>query len=308
MAVPKFDDFLYPFLTILKEGDKTTKQMRQALAEYFHLSEDDLHLTTKGGNKTQLKDRMDWIFHHTRRAKCVENANGKRGVYHLTDRGREFIESRNTAVPDDMLIYPEYADYTKKPLRSGAPDQNSQVEGSGISTMTPTEMLQSSYDVIVEELADTLLACVLSISPKFFEHLVVDLLLHMGYGDPTNPNTLVTQYSHDDGIDGIIPQDRLGLDKIYVQAKRYNPDNKIGKPQLHQFSGAINEKKANKGVFITTSSFSEGARNFVRNINQTIVLIDGQQLARLMIEYNVGVSIQKTYEVKRIDSDYFTED
>ena len=151
-------------------------------------------------------------------------------------------------------------------------------------------------------------------SPYFFEHLVVDLLVKMGYGGSFANSAQVTQYVHDDGIDGIIYEDKLGLDKIYIQAKRYKLDNTVGKPQIQQFSGALDEQKATKGVFITTSSYSKEAKQYVEKLNKKIVLIDGQELARYMIEYNVGVSTKnvgvstkQVYEVKRIDSDYFEE-
>ena len=142
-------------------------------------------------------------------------------------------------------------------------------------------------------------------TPVFFEKLVVDLLVAMGYGGAGKDSAIVTPYSRDDGIDGIIKEDKLGLDNIYVQAKRWT--NQVTKPQIQQFSGALDEQKASKGVFITTSTFSKEARNFVAKSSKKIVLIDGQQLADYMIEFNVGVSIKKTYIIKRIDTDYFEE-
>jgi restriction system protein len=173
--------------------------------------------------------------------------------------------------------------------------------------MTPTEQLEKAYHSIVDDLAADLLQKTLEQSPYFFEHLVVDLLVKMGYGGSFANSAQVTQYVHDDGIDGIIYEDKLGLDKIYIQAKRYKLDNTVGKPQIQQFSGALDEQKATKGVFITTSSYSKEAKQYVQNLNKKIVLIDGQELARYMIEYNVGVSTKQVYEVKRIDSDYFEE-
>ena len=179
------------------------------------------------------------------------------------------------------------------------------IEGS--DDLTPTEQLEQAYHSIIDDLAADLLQKVLEQSPLFFEHLVVDLMVKMGYGGSFANSAHVTQYVHDDGIDGIIYEDKLGLDKIYIQAKRYKFDNTIGKPQIQQFSGALDEQKATKGVYITTSSYSREARTYVEKLNKKIVLIDGQELARYMIEYNVGVSTKQVYEVKKIDLDYFEE-
>ena len=141
--------------------------------------------------------------------------------------------------------------------------------------------------------------------PIFFEKLVVDLLVSMGYGGAFKDAAMVTQYCKDGGVDGIIKEDKLGLDNIYVQAKRWS--NQVSKPQVQQFAGALDEKRASKGVFITTSTFSKDAKHYVENLSKKIVLIDGEQLANYMIEYNVGVSVKTVYEIKRLDSDYFDE-
>ena len=173
--------------------------------------------------------------------------------------------------------------------------------------ITPTEQLETAFQSINNDLAADLLQKTLEQSPVFFEHLVVDLLVKMGYGGSCANSAQVTPYVHDDGIDGIIYEDKLGLDKIYIQAKRYKPENIVGKPQIQQFAGALDEQKASKGVFITTSSYSKEASGYVDKLSKKIVLIDGNELARYMIEYNVGVSVKTVYEIKRLDSDYFEE-
>lgn len=165
-------------------------------------------------------------------------------------------------------------------------------------------MLEQAYHSIVDDLAADLLQKTLDQTPQFFEYLVVDLLVKMGYGGSFANSAKVTQYVHDDGIDGIIYEDKLGLDKIYIQAKRYKPENTIGKPQIQQFAGALDEQKATKGVFITTSSYSKEARSSVDKLSKKIVLIDGQELARYMIEYNVGVSTSVWTHHFRIMSDW----
>ena len=233
----------------------------------------------------------------------------ERGVYRITQRGRDYLASHNTMRKQDLMQYEEFAAYARGNLSITKDIPSSPVSSQDAETanLTPTEQLEQAYHSIIDDLAADLLQKTLDQTPQFFEHLVVDLLIKMGYGGSFANSAHVTQYVHDDGIDGIIYEDKLGLDKIYIQAKRYKLDNTIGKPQIQQFSGALDEQKATKGVFITTSTYSKEARQYVEKLNKKIVLIDGQELARYMIEYNVGVSIRQVYEIKRIDSDYFEE-
>lgn len=305
MAVPVFEDFLYPFLLATSNKDMTVAEMRQYVVDYFHLTEEDCSLRTKSGNATQVSDRLNWVRQYLRRAQMIEIP--ERGLYRITQRGKDYLASHNTLRKQDLMQYPEFASYANG---TATPSPNTSVDSTiqeVSEDMTPTEQLEQAYHSIVEDLAADLLQKTLEQTPYFFEHLVVDLLVKMGYGGSFANSAQVTQYVHDDGIDGIIYEDKLGLDKIYIQAKRYKLDNTVGKPQIQQFSGALDEQKATKGVFITTSSYSKEAKQYVEKLNKKIVLIDGQELARYMIEYNVGVSTKQVYEVKRIDSDYFEE-
>ena len=303
MAVPIFEDFLYPFLTATNNKDMTVSDMRQYMIEHFHLTDEDCSQRTKSGNTTQVSDRLNWVRQYLRRALMIEMP--ERGVYRITQRGKDYLASHSDLRKKDLMQYPEFAEYaTGTTTQQEAPIASNK---SVAEDMTPTEQLEQAYHSIVDDLAADLLQKTLEQSPSFFEHLVVDLLVKMGYGGSFANSAHVTQYAHDDGIDGIIYEDKLGLDKIYIQAKRYKIDNTIGKPQIQQFSGALDEQKANKGVFITTSTYSKEARSYVEKLNKKIVLIDGQELARYMIEYNVGVSTKQIYEVKRLDSDYFEE-
>ena len=305
MALPIFEDFLYPFLLATGSKDMTISEMRQYIIDYFHLSDDDCNLRTKSGNTTQVTDRLNWVRQYLRRALMIEMP--ARGVYRITQRGKDYLAKHTDLRRKDLMQYDEFASYvlgTTPASTASTPTSSSQ---NAVAVLTPTEQLDEAYNSIVEDLAADLLQKVLDSSPKFFEKLVVDLLVKMGYGGSLANPGKVTQYVHDDGIDGIIYEDKLGLGKIYIQAKRYKPENTIGKPQIQQFSGALDEQKATKGVFITTSSYSKEARSYVDKLNKKIVLINGQELARYMIEFNVGVSTKQVYEVKRIDSDYFEE-
>ncbi len=304
MAVPVFEEFLYPFLLATSSKDVTTSEMRQYIIDYFHLTEEDCSLRTKSGNATQVADRLNWVRQYLRRSLMIDIP--ERGVYRITQRGKDYLANHTSLRKQDLMQYEEFANYANGTSSSKKnEDENNQNVAS--EDLTPTEQLEQAYHSIVDDLAADLLQKTLEQSPQFFEHLVVDLLVKMGYGGSFANSAHVTQYVHDDGIDGIIYEDKLGLDKIYIQAKRYKLDNTIGKPQIQQFSGALDEQKATKGVFITTSTYSKEARQYVEKLNKKIVLIDGQELARYMIEYNVGVSTKQVYEVKRIDSDYFEE-
>lgn len=299
MAVPVFEDFLYPFLEFLKDGIKTKKQMREHLIEHFHLTEEDVLEKTKSGRVTKLNDRIGWSLQYFRRALFVDIPHN--GSYKLSQRGLDYLSKHNSLRIVDLMEYPEYAAYntSRKKKEVIAVKEEPKVE------MTPTDQLEQAFESIEKDLASDLLTKVLEQSPAFFEQLVVDLLVKMGYGGSFADSAQVTQLSNDEGIDGIIYEDKLGLDKIYIQAKRWS--NPVGRPVIQQFAGALSGQNATKGVFITTSCFSKEAYQFVQGLHQKIVLINGDELAKFMIEYNVGVSTKRVYEVKRIDSDYFEE-
>ena len=300
MAIPKFEKFLYPFLLFLKDGDVSTSQMVDKIALYFNMTKEDLQLRTKGGNVTQLRDRVGWTRQYLRRALFISIPHN--GVYRITKRGLDFLKTHTDLTIDDLMEYPEYAAYNTSRVKKttfSITQKESTVE------LTPTEQLEQAHETISNDLAADLLSKVMEQTPAFFEHLVVDLLVKMGYGGSNSDAARVTQLTNDEGIDGIIYEDKLGLDKIYLQAKRWT--NPVGRPVIQQFAGALVGQNASKGVFITTSSYSKEARNYVAGLHQKIVLIDGSELAKYMIEYNVGVSVKKVYEVKRIDNDYFEE-
>ncbi|MBQ8020532.1 MAG: restriction endonuclease [Paludibacteraceae bacterium] len=301
--IPKFQDFLYPFLYQFKNEDiKTKKDIQDALIKHFHLTEEDTSLRTRSGSTTQFNDRIGWCIQWLRRALFIEVK--KKLEYQITQRGKDYLSTHSDLRQDDLLHYPEFAEFAGKPISTN--------EGKNKSTLileqedlTPTEQLEKAFDSIEIDLANDLLQKVMDQSAVFFEHLVVDLLVKMGYGGSFADNACVTKLSNDEGIDGIIYEDKLGLEKIYFQAKRWS--NQVGRPTIQQFAGALVGQNATKGVFITTSDFSKEAHQYVSGLHQKIVLINGKELAKYMIEYNVGVSVKKSYVVKKIDSDYFEE-
>lgn len=302
MAVPKFQDFLYPFLRLLKDGDMTKADITSALISHFSLTEEDCAVRTRSGSLTQLSDRIGWCVQWLRRAEFIEIVT--RATYRITSVGLKYLTTHSNLRQSDLMKYPAFAAYaSSKNISTQTTSPTS--DNPHISELTPTEQLEQAHETISNDLAADLLSKVMEQTPTFFEHLVVDLLVKMGYGGSNSDAARVTQLANDEGIDGIIYEDKLGLDKIYLQAKRWT--NPVGRPVIQQFAGALVGQNASKGVFITTSSYSKEARNYVAGLHQKIVLIDGSELAKYMIEYNVGVSVKKVYEVKRIDNDYFEE-
>ena len=293
--IPQFEEFLYPFLLALKDSNLTTKQMRAKMIDNFSLSAEDCATMTKGGNTNQLSDRIGWCRQYFRRALFIEIP--QRGTYAITQRGLDYLSNHTSLHKSDLMQYPEFAAYASSngidvTLDTGLPESD--------KDLTPTESLEKAYNAINNDLAEELLSTILEQTPSFFEKLVLKLLEKMGYG-----KGIVTQRTGDEGIDGIINEDKLGLDIIHIQAKRYKLDNKVGRPLMQAFVGALDGAGVNKGVFITTSSFTKEALDY--KSSKKIAKIDGKQLTNLMIQYNVGVTTEYTYEVKRIDKDFFEE-
>lgn len=303
MAIPKFEDFLYPFLLQLENKDMSSKDIKEKLIIHFKLTKDDIQVRTKGGSAFQIDDRIGWCRQWLRRALFIEIPN--KGIYRITKRGADYLKSHSDLRQNDLMKYPEYAAYAGVTQSKKSGETTEAVTSS--EELTPTEQLEAAMKKINDDLAADILQKAREMSPAKFEQLVLDLLLNMGYGGANKELAKVTPLSHDNGVDGIIPEDALGLDRIYIQAKRYKEGSPVHKPEIQQFIGALNEQKASKGVFVTTSTFSQGARESVSKASSKIVLIDGIALAQYMIEYNVGVSKRKSYEVKRLDTDYFDE-
>lgn len=293
--IPQFEEFLYPFLLALKDGNLTTKEMRAKIIDYFSLTAEDCAKMTRGGNTNRVSDRIGWCRQYFRRALFIDIP--QRGTYAITQRGLDYLATHTSLNKSDLMQYPEFAAYV---TNSGMDATINEIAPEPEKELTPTESLEKAFNAINNDLAEELLATILEQSPTFFENLVLKLLEKMGYG-----KGIVTQRTGDEGIDGIINEDKLGLDKIHIQAKRYKPDNKVGRPLMQGFVGALDGVGVNKGVFITTSSFTKDALEY--KSSKKIAKIDGKQLTNLMIQYNVGVTTEYTYEVKRIDKDFFDE-
>jgi restriction system protein len=289
-----------------KKGSETsTSEAVEVLAKELKLSDADLKEMLPSGIQSTFFNRVGWASTYMKKAGLLEAT--RRGFYQITDRGRDLLKKQPKIINVKLLKqYHEFLEFQQlKGTRSG--EKVTVPKGpSDVSTATPSEALESAYENLRDELADELLGKLKKISPAFFERIVVELLVKMGYGGSRADAGKAIGRSGDGGIDGIIKEDKLGLDVVYIQAKRWD-NNAVGRPDVMQFAGALQAQRANKGIFITTSRFTDDARSYVSQIGSKIVLIDSEQLTGLMIEYDVGVSTVSLYPVKKVDSDYFEE-
>ena len=302
MAVPKFFEFFEAFLKAIGDGElHAAKDVRNTIAVAMNLSETELTEMLPSGKQRTFDNRVAWARTYLDKAGLVETP--LRGKYRITDAGKRALQS---GVKID-IAYLERSEKFKE-FHSVAM-QNRSIDIDEEKNESPLEVLESAYKQVTATLASQLMDEVMKLSPYEFESLVVKLLLKMGYGNGIDEAGLVTQKSNDGGIDGIIKEDQLGFSHIYIQAKKWDMDQTIGKPEIQKFVGALQGQQAQKGLFITTAKFSSGAMQYAENLlGAKVVLVDGPTLMRLMIKHNVGVSLEQVYEVKRIDSDFFAEE
>lgn len=301
--IPQFQDFLLPVLSSLgDEKEHTAQDIRDYIAKQLNISEEERNELLPSKKQTRFANRYYWAIVYLSQAKLITNVSTtKHARYVATKDGLALLaEKPDKLTWQSLMRYESFRDFQNR-SRSEKKTQGSSIPQEREEEHTPNEILESTYNQIQESLAGELLERVLNQSPGFFERLVVELMEKMGYGAGK-----ITGRSGDEGIDGVIDEDKLGLDVIHIQAKRWAPDHKVSRPDLQQFVGALAGQNGNKGVFITTSSFSKEAMNFNPS-GVKIVKIDGERLAKLMITHNVGVSVQSVYEIKKIDTDYFEE-
>ncbi|NPV05027.1 MAG: restriction endonuclease [Syntrophaceae bacterium] len=303
MAVPDFQSFFKPLLEIAADGNEhSLKTARELIAQKMNLSEEDLKELLPSGTQKKFDNRVAWAKTYFVQAKVLESS--KRGYFRITERGRELFKKGHEKIDVKVLNqYPEFVEFhTAKTEKSG----NGTSPGTESPVETPEETLHKAYQSIRNDLAGEILEKVKSNSPQFFEKLVVDLMVAMGYGGSRSDAGQSIGHSGDEGVDGIIKEDRLGLDVIYLQAKKW--EGTVGRPEIQKFVGALHGKRAKKGVFLTTGKFSEDAIRYVETIDPKVILIDGNRLANLMIDFGIGTAVISNLEIKRIDSDYFVEE
>ena len=303
MPIPPVTHFRVPLLHLLGDGaERPLSLAADALADVFKLTPEERDVALASGYPV-VRHRTGWAAFHLRKAGLVDDS--KRGILRITEDGKKLLASNPASLSESVLMqFPKYQAWQQALSNAGALPAAIPAE-AGEET-SPEEAIANGYATLRANLAADLLERIMAKPPGFFERLVVDLLLAMGYGGSRAEAGTVTKASGDGGIDGVINEDRLGLDAVYVQAKRW--ESNVGVGALREFVGSLSAHKAHKGVFITTSDFAAGAREFVAQVSLKIVLINGARLAELMIEHSVGVSTERTIAIKRVDSDYFEEE
>lgn len=301
MAVPDFNSWLLPVLRHIGDGkEHGVSELYEVLADDMGLSAEDRVQLLKSGKQLVYENRIGWARTYLKKAGLVESPS--RGVVRITDRGKGVLANPPEKLNVKFLRqFPEFVEFhTHKPEFStpDAPILEPTEE-------SPSDTLERVHDELEKQLADDILERIKKAPPAFFERLVIDLLLAMGYGGSREDAGKTIGKSGDGGIDGVINEDRLGLDVLYVQAKRW--EQPVGRPVVQAFTGSLEGVRARKGVLITTSTFTSDAQQYVRQIEKKVVLIDGISLASLMIQHDVGVGVEATYQVKKLDSDYFPE-
>ena len=293
---------MLPLLKLASDGQEHSyREAINTLAGQYQLTQEERRELLPSGKQPIFDNRVGWAKTYLEKAGLLDKT--RRAHFQITDKGKEVLATNPSEINKAFLRqYESFREFTNQTKPAGKETTTIAVQGD----ITPDEQIALAHQELTQSLADEVIATVRRASPLFFEQLVVDLMIAIGYGGSRKEAGQATRATNDDGIDGIIKEDRLGLDTIYLQAKRWQ--NTVHRPEIDKFIGSLTRNRARKGVFITTSGFSDGAREAVNNLDMKVVLIDGKQLAELMIEHNLGVTRKEIYEVKQLDSDYFSEE
>lgn len=303
MIIPDFQSIMLPLLKLAGDGkEHYIHSAVKKLSDHFDLSEKDRTKLLPSGQQPIFYNRVGWARTYLKKAGLLEDP--RRGYFRITDRGLKTLGKNLQKI--DMKYLRKFPEYVKF-RRTKKKPKHKVATFTGEDDLTPEEAIEEAYQKIRDDRTDQLLENVLKSSPGFFEKLVVELLVAMGYGGSRREAARAVGQSGDEGIDGIIDEDRLGLDTIYLQAKRWNKNSPVGRPEIQKFVGALQGQRAKKGVFITTSKFTDEAKKYASSIETKVVLIDGDRLSELMFDNSIGVSFSTSYEIKNIDSDYFGE-
>ncbi len=302
MGIPDFQSIMRPLLEAHQDGQEhVNRELVSKLADQFGLTEDDRRQMLPSGRARLFDNRIGWAKTHMMQAGLLSSP--RRAVSIITATGREVLRNHPERVDLRVLNqFDDYREFRNRPRPTEERDQSPETNGE---TDTPEELLENAYLKVRRQIEADLMAQIMNGPPDLLERVVVDLVVRMGYGGSRKDAGEALGKSGDEGIDGIIKEDPLGLDTIYLQAKRWG--NTVGRPEIQKFAGALQGQRARKGIFITTSGFSSDALEYASKIETKIILIDGARLTKLMFDHGVGVAIASTYEVKRIDSDYFSE-
>jgi len=302
--IPDYQSLMLPLLRILSDGtEHGSRDLIEKLAAEFKLTDEERKELLPSGNQLLFDNRVSWAITYLKKAGLIDSL--RRATFAITDLGRQTLAQNPERIDTKYLMqFQAFLDFRSSANITREKDGRNAAESD---VQTPEELLDRGYQQMRKALASELLDKVTDLSPAFFERLVVELLVKMEYGGSIKDAGKAIGRSGDEGIDGMIKEDKLGLDVIYLQAKRWKPGNVVGRPELQKFVGALAGQGAKKGIFITTSSFTKDALEYAPKNETKIVLIDGEQLARLMIDYSIGCSTHQIYEIKKIDGDYFEE-
>jgi restriction system protein len=309
MTIPSMGEFLLPCLRLLAAEARNARDCLPSLRKDFGLTDDEMAEVLKSGTRTRVFDRADWAIFHLMKAGLVERP--QRGVYVASQEGLAYLLSGK---PLDWRILRSMPAHVAAMAEASA-KSSIEPESPVLAPIAPSEQPEGSPEDLIERsfrtielgLVEDILQRLYTMDPVRFERLILDLLKAMGYGAGSFGSHEMTKASGDGGIDGIIHEDALGLDAVYIQAKRYQPETKVGRPAIQQFIGSLTGEGATKGVFVTTSAFSAEAKDYLTKVQHRVVLIDGSQLARLMIRHGVGVRDRLAYVIRSVDEDYFAD-
>ena len=301
MAIPDYQTIMLPLLKfVADQKEHSVHEVVKYLANEFNLSDDDRKEMLPSGQQEVFLNRVGWARTYMKKAGLLDSP--KRGIFVITERGKKVLASNPSKIDNKLLThYDEFKEFKKKKRKV-----EEETEVLEFQDKTPEEAFETAYENLRTELSSDILEHLKKSDPTLFEKIVIEVLVKMGYGGSLRDAGKAIGRSRDEGIDGIIKEDRLGLDIIYVQAKRW--DNTVSRPEIQKFAGALQGQRAKKGIFITTSNFSKDAIEFASKIESKIILIDGDQLTEYMIDFNVGVTTTSKYELKKIDLDYFVEE
>jgi restriction system protein len=308
LTIPDYQTLMLPVLRLAAEGETKVPEVAEKVAYEFGLSPEERDQLLPSGRQRILHNRIHWAKFYMLKAGLI--ASTRRGWFVATDAGRALLAEKPERIDvERLLAFPTFAEFYRASSKSSneTTELEPKVAPSGDATSTPEEQVEAAHIALNAALRDELIERVLQNSPGFFEEVIVGLLVAMGYGGSRKNAATQLGRSGDGGVDGVINEDRLGLNRVYVQAKRYGAGSTVGRPEVQAFVGSLVGLGASKGVFVTTSTFSSQAAEFVRHLSQRVILIDGSRLADLMIEHNVGVRVSRAIEFKRLDEDFFSE-
>ena len=308
MAIPDYQTLMLPVLQLAAKGEQRVADVADRVADEFGLSLEERETLLPSGRQRVLSNRIHWAKFYLSKAGLISSP--MRGRFVATEEGRKLLASNPDQINVALLMkWPSFREFRNS--ERGTASDNVEVSTDSIpkpSGVTPEEQIEAAYQAVQSALRADLLERITQNTPSFFEQLIVELLVAMGYGGSRKNAATQLGRSGDGGVDGVINEDRLGLDRVYVQAKRFGKGNTVGRPEVQAFVGSLVGLGATKGVFVTTTTFTPHARDFVQHLSQRVILIDGQSLADLMIEHGVGVRTSRAIEFKRLDEDFFSED